>query len=92
MLPRPVHSVTPAASGVITLPGFTSFDPKVVGYEKSEVVLSGTASAYEPAAPLGTDGKYSVACNEHAPYTTRAVVMRPINRTPFSTERSSWSG
>ncbi len=77
-------SVTSAAAGVITLPGFTSFDPTVVGYEKSEVVLSGTASAYEPAAPLGTDGKYSVAATSTAAYTTRAVVMRPINARVFN--------
>gem|GEM_PF-5954800 len=34
-------------------PGFTSFDPAVVGYRPSEVLLSETASAYEPKAPPG---------------------------------------
>ena len=77
-------SVTPATGGVPVLPGFTSFDPAVVGYEQSEVFLSGTASAYEPAAPFGTDGKYSVAATSTAPYTTRAVVMRPINPRRFN--------
>ena len=77
-------SVTPATGGVITLPGFTSFDPGVIGYEQSEVVLSGTASAYEPSAPFGTDGKYSVAATSSAPYTTRAVVMRPIKPRRFN--------
>jgi hypothetical protein len=53
------------------VPGFTSFDPAVVGYEQSEVFLSGTASGYEPAAPFGTDGKFSVSATSTAPYTTR---------------------
>ena len=56
-------TVTPATGGggVAVVPGFTQFDPAVVGYERSEVFLSGTANAYQPTAPLGTDGKYSVA-------------------------------
>ncbi len=66
------------------VPGFTAFDPAVVGYEQSEVFLSGMASAYEPTAPLGTDGKYSVAATSTAPYTTRAVVMRPIDPDRFN--------
>ena len=70
--------------GDAVISGFTSFDPDVIGYEQSEVVLSGTASAYEPSAPLGTDGKYSVAATSTAPYTTRAVVMRPIKPRRFN--------
>ncbi len=70
--------------GVPALPGFTSFDPAVVGYEQSEFFLSGTASAYEPTAPAPTDGKYSVAATSTAPYTTRAVVMRPANPRRFN--------
>ncbi|HZJ25661.1 MAG TPA: alpha/beta hydrolase domain-containing protein [Acidimicrobiia bacterium] len=66
------------------VPGFTSFDPAVVGYEQSEVFLSGTASAYEPAAPVGADGKYSAVATSTAPYTTRAGVMRPIKRRHFN--------
>ena len=60
------HRPRPVAAGCRS-PGFTSFDPAVVGYEQSEVFLSGTASAYEPAAPLGADGKYSVAATSTAP-------------------------
>jgi len=47
-------------------------------------LLSGMASSYEPTAPLGTDGKYSVAATSTAPYTTRAVVMRPIDPDHFN--------
>ena len=66
------------------VPGFTSFDPKVVGYEQSEVFLSGTASAYQMTAPVDNDGKYSAVATSTAPYTTRAVVMRPINPRRFN--------
>src|SRR5512132_4100993 len=43
-------SVTPATGGggKAVIPGFTAFDPAVVGYEQSEVFLSGMASAYHP--------------------------------------------
>ena len=41
-------TVTPATGGggVAVVPGFTQFDPAVVGYERSEVFLSGMANAY----------------------------------------------
>ena len=79
-------SVTPATggAGVAVLPGFTSFNPAAVGYEQSEVFLSGTAHSYGPAATLGPDGKFSVTETSTAPYTTRAVVMRPINPARFN--------
>jgi hypothetical protein len=64
--------------------GFTAFDPSVVGYQQSEFFLSGTANAYEPTAELSTDGKYSVAPTSTAPYTTRAVVMRPAKPRRFN--------
>jgi Alpha/beta hydrolase domain len=79
-------SVTPASGGggVAVLLGFTSFDPAVVGYEESEVFLSGTASVYEVTAPVSNDGKYSAVPTTTAPYTTRAVVMRPVNGRRFN--------
>jgi len=79
-------TVTPATGGggVAVVPGFTQFDPAVVGYEQSEVFLSGMASAYQPTAPLGMDGKYSVAETSTATYTTRAVVMRPTDPDRFN--------
>ena len=79
-------SVTPATGGggAPVVPGFTSFDPAVVGYEQSEVFLSGTASAYEVTAPVPHDGKYGAVAASTAPYTTRAVVMRPIEPRQFN--------
>src|SRR5262245_55286223 len=79
-------TVTPATGGrgVPVVPGFTAFDLATVGYQQSEVFLSGTAHAYAPAAPLGPDGKFSVAESAEAPYTTRAVVVRPIKKHRFN--------
>jgi hypothetical protein len=79
-------TVTPATGGggVPVVPGLTAFDLADVGYEQSEVFLSGSATAYQPTAPLGTDGKYSVAAASTAPYTTRAVVLRPSNPRRFN--------
>ncbi|HET6949690.1 MAG TPA: alpha/beta hydrolase domain-containing protein [Acidimicrobiales bacterium] len=82
----PGPDVTPATGGggVPVVPGFTAFDPAAVGYEQSEVFLSGTASAYQPAGTFGTDGKLAVAAASTAPYTTRAVVMRPTDPHRFN--------
>ncbi len=64
--------------------GFTAFDSADVGYEQSEFFLSGTASAYE-ATPTGSnDGKFDTIATTTAPYTSRAVVMRPINPRRFN--------
>ena len=70
--------------GVAVVPGFTAFDPAHVGYEQSEVFLSGTASAYAMTAPVNNDGKVTAAVTSSAPYTTRAVVMRPVDPRRFN--------
>jgi len=80
----PGVTIATGGGGVAVIPGFTAFDPAAVGYEQSEVFLSGTAGAYQPTAAFGPDGKYSVAATTTAPYTTRAVVMRPIHRARFN--------
>jgi hypothetical protein len=79
-------NVTPAAGGggVPVVSGFTSFDLADVGYEQSEVFLSGTASAYEMTAPVNNDGKISAVATTTAPYTSRAVVARPIKEERFN--------
>jgi hypothetical protein len=64
--------------------GFSSFDPAVVGYRESEVVLSGTANAYTMPAPANNDGKVTASVASSAPYTTRAVVMRPVDPRRFN--------
>ena len=66
------------------VPGFTSFDPAVVGYERSEFFLTGTASAYQMTSPVNNDGKYGAVATSTAPYTTRAIVMRPVDPHRFN--------
>lgn len=70
--------------GVPVLAGFTSFDLADVGYEQSEVFFSGTATAYQAAAPDAGDGKVDAVAASTAPYTSRAVVVRPTDRRRFN--------
>ena len=46
--------------------------------------LTGTAAAYTPTAPLGNDGRWSVAPTPSAAYTTRVIVHRPIDPKRFN--------
>src|SRR5262249_4620244 len=59
------------------IPGLPHFAPAAVGYQLWEFFLTGTAHAYPPAPPLGTDGRFDVTATSSAPFTTRVVVMRP---------------
>jgi hypothetical protein len=80
----PTVTPAPGGGGVPVVPGFTTFDPKVVGYREAEFFLSGTASAYTITAPVANDGKYRAVAVSAAPYTTRAVVMRPADPRRFN--------
>jgi hypothetical protein len=71
------------SSGISYL-GSTTFNPSAVGYEQSEFFLSGTATAYKSTQPLTKDGKWHVTPQTTAPYTTRAVVYRPVDPTRFN--------
>jgi hypothetical protein len=62
----------------------TAFDLGRVGYEQSEFFLSGTASAYTAAQPLGSDGRWNVEPGAQAPYTTRVIVHRPVDPRRFN--------
>jgi hypothetical protein len=80
----PTVTAATGGAGVAVVPGFTSFDPAVIGYEQSEFFLSGTASAYEMTPSVDNDGKYRAVVKSTAPYTTRAVVMRPVKASRFN--------
>ncbi len=84
--PTPAPTVTgPVAGGTPAEFMFsTSFDLAQVGYRESEFFLSGTASGYTSATPLTSDGKWAVTPNGTAPYTTRAVVRRPVDPKKFN--------
>lgn len=62
----------------------TNFDLAQVGYQESEFFLSGTATSYTSTSPLTSDGKWSVTPSATAPYTTRAVVRRPVDPKKFN--------
>ncbi len=80
----PTVTVASGGDGVPKIAGFTKFDPAVVGYEESEVFLSGTANAYQAAGTFGSDGKLSVSVASTAPYKTRAIVLRPQDPRRFN--------
>ena len=78
-------TLTPATGGKGTpFVAGTSFDLATVGYEQSEYFMEGTASAYTSAAPLSTDGKWSVTPAGTAPYKTRLLVHRPVDAKDFN--------
>ncbi len=62
----------------------TSFDLAPLGYMEEEFFLSGTASGYTSAAPLGADGRWDATPAGSADYRTRIVVRRPVRRQRFN--------
>ncbi len=61
----------------------TTFDLAEVGYLQEEFFISGTATAYTSAAPLTSDGNWTVTPDSTAPYKTRILVYRPARRARF---------
>jgi hypothetical protein len=57
-----------------------------VGYVAEEFLLDGTAAAYEaePGAELTVDGKWRVRPSSTAPFRTRVLVVRPVDRARFN--------
>jgi hypothetical protein len=79
----------PTVSGPITGPGApfvasTTFDVTSLGYVEEEFFLSGTATRYTSATPLGTDGRWTAVPAATAPYRTRILVRRPAERKRFN--------
>jgi hypothetical protein len=61
-----------------------AFDIADVGYAAEEFFVSGTASSYSSAIELGADGQWTVAPADTADFSTRIVVLTPIDRTRFN--------
>jgi hypothetical protein len=61
-----------------------AFDIADVGYAAEEFFISGTASSYSSATELGPDGQWNVRPSDTADFTTRIVVLTPIDRTRFN--------
>jgi hypothetical protein len=78
-------TLTPATGGkVVPQVSATTFDLATVGYEQSEYLFGGTATAYTSATPLTSDGKWKVTPASTAPFTTRLVVYRPSKAADFN--------
>ena len=60
------------------------FNLKSVGYQQTEYFISGTADCYLPVGELESDGKWEVVKNQQADYTTRIIVIRPIDPEKFN--------
>jgi hypothetical protein len=76
----PITTGTPAPLG-------SSFDLGQIGYQRSELYLTGFAQSYALAAPIPTDGKLQVAPVprvESGVYRTRLVVFRPVDPSKFN--------
>lgn len=55
-----------------------------LGYLQAEYFVSGEATSYSSAKALGEDGRWTVSPSGNANYTTRVVVMRPIDPAKFN--------
>jgi Alpha/beta hydrolase domain len=78
---------TPIVTGPIAGAPFlisTNVDLAAAGYVEEEYFLSGTASSFTSATPLGNDGKWTTAAAGTAAYTTRIVVRRPAKVKKFN--------
>jgi Alpha/beta hydrolase domain len=73
---------TPASGKPALLLG--AFDIAGVGYVAEEFFISGTASSYSSAAELSPDGRWSVTPSDTADFTTRMVVLTPLDRARFN--------
>lgn len=62
----------------------TGFDPALVGYERSEFFVSGTARSFTAVGELASDGRWVAEPAEEAAYKTRVVVMRPSDSADFN--------
>lgn len=67
---------------VVLLP--PGLDVSTVGYDETELFVSGTATNYTSAEPLESDGRWTAEPDETAPYTTRIIVRRPADAADFN--------
>jgi alpha/beta hydrolase family protein len=53
-------------------------------YTEQEFFVSGTASSFKPAGPLGVDGRWTVKPDATAPFRIRVLVRRPADAAKFN--------
>src|ERR1700679_251920 len=61
-----------------------AFDMSTLHYAVQEFSLSGDAVSYRAAASPSEDGRWNVEVDQHAPFTTRLVVVRAENPANFN--------
>jgi hypothetical protein len=61
-----------------------AYDLGQLGYVEEEFLLSGEAASYRLAGERTEDGRWTAVPDEPAPFTTRILVRRPADGTPFS--------
>jgi hypothetical protein len=74
--------VTPAPGKPLLLLG--AFEIGSLGYVTEEFFISGTASSYSPTGELNPDGRWGVTPSGTGDYTTRIVVLTPVDRARFN--------
>ncbi|MCV7099168.1 alpha/beta hydrolase domain-containing protein [Mycobacterium palustre] len=74
--------VTPVPGTPLLLLG--AFDIGAVGYVAREFFVSGTACCYAPRRDLGPDGRWDVTPSGTADFTTRIVVLTPVDHARFN--------
>ncbi len=77
--------ISPVTGGVHGFPQTSSaIDLWGAGYVEQEYLLTGTATSHVPRGEFGLDGRWSVAPDRTAPFTTRLLVRRPEDAADFS--------
>lgn len=59
-------------------------DLGALGYVEEEFFLEGEATSFRPTAEFGYDGHWSAEPAGSAPFRTRILVQRPVDRTRFN--------
>jgi hypothetical protein len=61
-----------------------SFDLSTLTYVVQEYSFSGEAVSYQAVGAQGVDGRWAVNVDQHAPFTSRLVVVRPSDPAKFN--------
>ena len=62
----------------------SSYDLSTVGYQAREFFVSGKATSYELDGAATSNGRWTAQPTDEAPYTTRVVVVSPIDERAFN--------
>jgi hypothetical protein len=83
LAPGQTHMTTTLIPGRPVL-SLGTFDLSTLHYVVQEYSLSGDAVSYRAVGVQGSDGRWNVEVDQHAPFTTRLVVVRPEDPLRFN--------